>query len=399
MHTLRILCISLGFLSAKLFVVDRVGVGHNGSANRMDLQKKNTLGDDVLRKKNNATRIGSEVAYNSSGQNATYYHLKKITSERESNISDAVVILETFTYPSSLWGSLEFGSIPCGEYKCLFRSQSSEGEAYLVGNNYLGYQYELETQMAWKLAQYLERTYHINHLYLDSPGKVMITQSALDQFQSQVDRDRKRPIYKAGQYATVQKVHLAPEPMVTVFAREWTKFKWLYRNKVTNRTAFREAIGQNVKPSMNALKAIPQLAIDYQIMVDAQGNIYQFDLDRVFLGKVYKQEEYQEKFAKAYHYSIRLLRRMTEFASSTASHHHENDGDEGDESFEEGHVVFAGYFANTSSISCRALETVNSMSGRIGERGNVTRAAKGMVAKLVQTVLFDKDDTFDSCDL
>jgi len=306
------------------------------------------------------------------------------TAERLDNATDGLDAASTYE-PSSFWRSLDLnGEIKCGEYKCLFpQRDSGEGKriAYLIGKNDRGYQFGLETEVAWKLAEYLERVYHVEHLFLEPPGRVSVLPEALEVFENQTSK--KRPMYAAGQFATVQKVLLASEPFVQVMAREWTKFKWLYRKQVVNNTAFANAIRKNVEPVIDMIEAVPILAIDFQMIVDVEGNIYQFDLDRAFLGSVYKQEGFPTKFAKAYHFTTVLLRRMRKWA-------HSHKGNEEDPRvIRDAETVAAEYLARNRSLSCDAVTTVEKMAGRIGKGGNVTTAAKLMQVHLVQKVLFE----------
>eukprot|EP00579_Thalassiosira_antarctica_P012520 CAMPEP_0201922468 /NCGR_PEP_ID=MMETSP0903-20130614/10494_1 /ASSEMBLY_ACC=CAM_ASM_000552 /TAXON_ID=420261 /ORGANISM="Thalassiosira antarctica, Strain CCMP982" /LENGTH=426 /DNA_ID=CAMNT_0048459613 /DNA_START=251 /DNA_END=1528 /DNA_ORIENTATION=- len=322
---------------------------------------------------------------------------KSNETQHHENIIEAV--LDTTYTPSSFWSSLDLqGEINCGKYKCLFRQKvNHHGEgggdheqiAYLVGNNFRGYQFEAEWETTWKFAQYLQSTFHIKHLFLEAPRRVMVLPTALELFTNRTWRTRpKEPMYTGGQYAIVQKVRLAPNPRVIVMERKWTAFQWLFREKAVNKTSFISTFRKDIDSALDALEAAPLLAQDFQIMIDGEGNIYQFDLDRVFLGGVYGHERFQKKFVKAYDGSTDILRRMAVWAWQQKGLNGENNHWKTRDS-RHGEAVLTDNLGNSSSLSCKAMNTVIEMSGRKGQEIEMTRDAKLMMVHLVETVMFD----------
>jgi len=302
---------------------------------------------------------------------------------------------------SDFWDSLDLkGEIDCGRCKCLFRQKitasndnkcTGDGEncqervGYLVGSNYQGYQFETETRMAWRLANYLKSKFGIRHMLLDEPRKVIVSPSALEVFHNRTNKGPKRQqMYTGGQYATVQKVRIVPDANRIIYTpkdKKWATFKWLYREKAVNKTSFEITLKKDVELTLNMLQAVPLLAYDFQMMVDSSGNVYQFDLDRAFVGRLYYQD-FENNFPMAYDKAISLLRKLRDWLDGNKKTAQEDDHPT------KGSVL-RGYLNRTTSLSCEAFDTVNNMSGRIGEGRRYSRAARLMMIHLVQMVIFD----------
>mmetsp|Transcript_28012 Transcript_28012/g.67505 ORF Transcript_28012/g.67505 Transcript_28012/m.67505 type:complete len:438 (-) Transcript_28012:137-1450(-) len=304
---------------------------------------------------------------------------------------------------SDFWDSLDLkGEIDCGRCKCLFRQKitasndnkcTGDGEncqervGYLVGSNYQGYQFETETRMAWRLANYLKSKFGIRHMLLDEPRKVIVSPSALEVFHNRTNKGPKRQqMYTGGQYATVQKVRIVPDANWFIFKinnQSRATLKWLYREKVVNKTSFAITFKKDVERTLNVLNAVPLLACDFQMIVGSGGNIYQFDFERAFLGieRIYRQG-FENRFPMEYDKAISFLRRLRGWSDGNKETAREDD-------YPTKGSVLRGYLNRTSSLSCEALDTVNNMSGRIGEERRYTRAGRLMMILLVQMVIFD----------
>jgi len=344
---------------------------------------------------------------------------------------------------NSFWDALDLeGEVPCGRSKCLFRNikrvvprgKGGEGIAignnntsqhnqtgYLVGNNYRGNQFESEWDMTYQLAKYLQSKFsNIQHPYLEPPSRVrMLPLPLLDAtFANQTRRKRPdEPMYAPNEYASVQKVSIVPDPFIILMVRRWSTFKWFYRTQVTNKPSFVTRLQNDVTTTLNALRDVPLLAHDFQIIIDAHGNIHQFDLDRVFLGSLYKQDYFQQKFAKNYDGSVGLLERLATWSYREQQHIHKNmeDGDGKDEkniedekmdttkknsSERNGKNVLSHFLRNSTSLSCRAVDAVTKMSGTMmlaeenkeEETRETNHDAKLMMVHLVQKIMLSDDD-------
>lgn len=343
----------------------------------------------------------------SDGAGITALRLSNTMVQHYGNTTVTETEADNITYtPSSFWGSLDLeGEINCGEYKCLFRPKKTSLHdrelgtneyAYLVGSNFKGYQFEAEIKMAWHLAQYLKSTFNAKHLFLGPPGKVMVSHSALQFFQNQTwtrkPRGPSEPIYQGGQFATVQKVRLAPQPWVRIdmYRNKWTTFKYFYRENVVNRTRFINTLKNDVESALDILEAVPLLANDFQIMIDGEGSIYQFDLDRAFVDGAYKRGHFRRSIAKSLFKSTELLDDMRVWASSKRHRHQESHEILKRGESQDWEAVVMDYLSDSSSLSCKALDEVENMSGKIGDERNKTREANLMMVHLVQRVMFNQ---------
>lgn len=412
--------------SGNVIGINVIGIIHSKSSNETLQLQQYEVNDAMKSSLDTASDTASEYTASNETRhriNVETRHHKTYQHHDVNETIDSSLNNASSEYsPSRFWASLNLeGEINCGEYKCLFRQKlihDTQGEnvadtqhkqqqqqqiAYLVGNNYPGYQFEAETKASWKLAQYLQSTYQAKHLFLDAPQSVTISPAALNLFQNRTwRRHPKEPMYAASQFATVQQVCLAPTPNVIV-TRKWTTFKWFYRKKVTNQNqtiAFLQTLKQDVHIALDVLRAIPLLAIDFQIMIDGEGNIYQFDLDRVFLaGAYYHEASFDTKFGKAYDRGMGFLGRMAAWVSLQLQEQQGHDGTDeevrhhwkaGDDGENNGEAVLKDHLRNSSSLSCQAFDAVNEMSGRKGkEEMEKTRSAKLMMIQLVQKVMYD----------
>ncbi|KAL7538967.1 hypothetical protein ACHAXR_008912 [Thalassiosira sp. AJA248-18] len=307
--------------------------------------------------------------------------LRKIneTQQQHNNTTEDTATASIF------WDSLDLlGEINCGKYKCLFHRKSNEQIAYLVGSNFRGYQFEEEWNMTWKFAQYLRSTFHIKHLYLEAPRRVMVLPTALETFTNRTWMKKSQPMYSGGHFASVQKVRLAPDPWKIVMVTR-KGFKSFYDEKVLNKSSFISTFRNDIENALGALEAAPLLAQDYQIIMDGEGNIYQFDLDRVFLGGVFMHSEFQKKLANTYDKSTKLLHKMAAWSYKEQDLDGDNNHLKARYS-RNGEAVLADYLRNSTSLSCKAMNTVRGMTGRKGdEEKEKVRAATLAMVLLVQT--------------
>ena len=239
---------------------------------------------------------------------------------------------------NKFWESIDWNrKLDCGRYKCLFRDKTNEDVGYLIFNNHhsIGHQFQTEAIMSYKIAQYMKYTFGSRHLYLGPPTIVKMVHFANYSSQS---NNNGQYMYYANQYAIVQKVRIAPHPWIIVMPHmDSSKIKYFYRKKVTiRRSSFTSTLRNDTMSAMQALQNIPLLSHDYQIIIDSNGNLYQFDIDRIFLGGIYKSNKFDTTFIKNYDKSMGMLRNVLKWTTSSSSHHHHhhhhgsnnNDGDD-----------------------------------------------------------------------
>ena len=70
--------------------------------------------------------------------------------------------------------------------------------------------------------------------------------------------------------------------------------------------------------AMKVLQHIPLLADDYQIILDGDGNLYHFDIDRVFLGRFYQSQHFGTTLIKNYDQSMDMLREILTWTNGNA---------------------------------------------------------------------------------
>ncbi|KAL7530491.1 hypothetical protein ACHAWF_003397 [Thalassiosira exigua] len=195
-------------------------------------------------------------------------------------------------------------------------------------------------------------------------------------------------MFTGGQYTIAQKVRLITDGFVVMTYKKWTGFKWFYREMVANKTSFLITFREDIISTMDVLESFPLLAHDFQFLLDSDGNIFHFDLDRAFLGTVYYKSGFRQKLMKAYDESMSLLQRMAEWSS-------EEGGRIDDKNFSERNLgrnvvsVLTGQLMHdygSRYFSCRAVDILNEMQGKKRDK-SITIAAKVMMAHLVQTVI------------
>merc|ERR1712194_24752 len=182
--------------------------------------------------------------------------------------------------------------------------------------------------------------------------------------------------------------------------RSWSKFSRFFRGKaIANQTSFKITLAKDATAALDVLEAVPLLAYDFQILIDGRGNLYQFDLDRVFVGGLYHHEKrFDKTFVKLYDSSTRMLRRMKAWSAweghqlegNSSNDEERRDWDTGSDDRKKGNTVLMDHLNNSTSLSCRAVDRVDSMMGRIGVEGKV-RNAKLMMVHTVQKIMFDED--------
>ena len=228
------------------------------------------------------------------------------------------------------WEELDV-SIPsiCGADKCFFRSLHDGQIGYLVSRNTREEQgYERQVHEGWELSRYLQAKFEIQHFLLGSPMLLNVTESDAALLNSNLRSSHKRKtippnsIYSSEHLAVVQRVRVAPEPFMIIKANlSWedawkTMDKWL-ENVVQNRTSFARQLEIHLQSTLEILMAVPLFYQDFQIMIDSEGNLFQFDFDRIFVGIF--ERNFEEKFRLKHAKTTRTVRVLILWARSQYS--------------------------------------------------------------------------------
>ena len=328
---------------------------------------------------------------------------------------DIITLSATTTNDNSnFWDYIDLNNnttkLNCGRYKCLFRDKMNEDVGYLIFSNHHtgGIQFQTEAETSYHVAEIMKSNFGIKHLYIDKPKQIKMI--SLPNRYNQTLKGRRRrhnkskknqkniPMFYANQYAIIQKIQIAKDPWIIISLPEgYRKLKYFYREKVSiRRSIFTNTLRKDTIAAMKALVAIPLLSNDYQIILDGNGNLYQFDIDRVFLGGIYKSHhQFNNTFIKNYDQCMKMLREILTWSSSS-SHHGRSDGntsiyivDDG-ENYKSGEEILSEYHLNESSSSlssCHASEVVGNMSGRTEDTEKTTKTAMLMMIDLVQMIL------------
>jgi len=340
------------------------------------------------------------------------YHI--IETERKNHtdyIRGAKDIIELQRLSSSnFWKKMDLTKeLSCGRYKCLFRDKMNEDVGYLIhSNHYTDIQFQTEASIAYQVAEYMKSNFNIKHLYIDKPKKVKMIPMPESHNKTYTERKRSReaplPMYYSNQYAVVQKIQIAKDPWLIVMPpKGYDKVKHLFRernNKSTHKSSFKSTLREDTMKAIEALQHIPLLADDYQIILDGDGNLYHFDIDRVFLGWFYQSQQFETTFIKNYDQSMNMLREILTWTNGNARNASEGSG------YRSGEEIISDYHLNMSRpISCRALAIVRSMSGRIKrdrieeEEDVLNRTAMLMMLGTVEMILPDEMNRAMHCNL
>ena len=308
---------------------------------------------------------------------------------------------------SKFWEKIDLSKeLSCGRYKCLFRDKINEDMGYLIhSNHHTGPQFQTEAEISYQVAEYMKSNFGIKHLYIDKPRKVKMIPMPASHNKTYTERKRSReapkPMYYANQYAVVQKIQIAKDPWIIVMPpKGYDKVKHLFRernNKSTHKSSFKSTLREDTMAAIEALQQVPLLADDYQIILDGDGNLYHFDIDRIFLGRFYKSQYFDTTFIKNYDQSMDMLLEILTWTNGN-----DRNADEGN-GYRSGEEIISDY--QTRPLSCRALETVRSMTGRIKrdrieeEEDVFNGTAMLMMIDSVEMILPDEMDKAMHCNL
>lgn len=198
--------------------------------------------------------------------------------------------------------------VPCGSYKCFYRLKTDPQVGYLVVKQSKRKQSGIDRftclNEGWKLAEQLRKEYNINHFLLAPLVNITVTEELASHlnynmwsdkhqrmFSRKTRRERQFPV---GSIIHAQKVQLAPkrhimigcvDSKVSVFQHRLEHFL----SFVPDKESFRRNVKHHLDTARIILQAEPCLVKDFQVMVDADGQVFHLDFDRCFSssGKVF----------------------------------------------------------------------------------------------------------------
>lgn len=216
----------------------------------------------------------------------------------------------------------------CGSFKCYLNSATNESVGYLVA------QARLFPQMsrASSLVAQLRETMGAN--VLEFPGETpqlvnISTQMAclLADYSYQMHRTAERQqiiLNPSMTQVVVHRVRRAPEPYIILgvskgkrrrFRDEWATFM---KDNNANRTEAYLQFSREIEKVRQSLKTFPNLAFDFQGLIDTHGTFYHMDMDRLF-EKNFSRSEYKEALEDFDYYIPQFLKVVRQAAEATDS--------------------------------------------------------------------------------
>jgi hypothetical protein len=250
----------------------------------------------------------------------------EITGAEEPNTADALKVQEkqapaTTPIVSELfrWEFLDNSrSGVCGMNKCFFRAKTDRNVDVTTKTKtgYLIAHYDkCDLNLGWDIAQRLEKTYGIHHLYLSPPRAVSASSEALE-FAKKIRNKAEATFFykvrakefsdrasktlpsdtnmtvtgnkdddKAHSYFQIQKVKVAPTPSLE-WGDNWKRQKKCakdfesFATSITDREAFSNRLLEQIASLAILLREEPWLLSDFQVLIDQFGTIIHIDLDR-----------------------------------------------------------------------------------------------------------------------
>jgi hypothetical protein len=182
----------------------------------------------------------------------------------------------------------------------MFPLRSDPGTGYLVAAE-AGERRLDRARLAWRYASHLERTYGASHLFLGPPAEEELdaAQAArlngADLSRLEVNGRASGSLPRFGEGAVlVQRVRVAPDPSLLVgCGRKYDHAAErldAFVGTVPDPGRFALTLGRTANVTRDVLRYPGNRCLfrDFQVMLDADGNLYQLDLDRCPLDRKYE---------------------------------------------------------------------------------------------------------------
>jgi len=212
--------------------------------------------------------------------NSTTISTMSPTTSSTNDVTEEFRIVNT-----TQWGMLEFfndfnlTNIHCGMSKCFFLSRSRMDMGYLVAKKKDSH-YKMEK--AWKMGNKLRDRYNVSHFMAAPPRSLRLTSKGIT-FLNQADREAKWK-YTDDQIS-IQECYKFPKDSVTIGCFSGKVQKSLEGlDELLKVVVEKKKFAQEFSKSMSRVKKMAEerncLFLDFQVLVDKEGRMYNMDLDR-----------------------------------------------------------------------------------------------------------------------
>jgi hypothetical protein len=194
--------------------------------------------------------------------------------------------------------------IPCGSFKCFYRLKTAPQVGYLVAHASTKQQDDgvIRSRLTallegWQLGEKLRNEYGIQHFMLEPPSNTTVTFDLAQHLNYNLFSEKHHKYFTDKMVRTkgfhegtdiyYQKMQLAPknhlilgcvESKMTVFQQRLAHFCSLVEDK----ELFLDNIQGHFATARKLLEKEPCLVKDFQVMLDASGQVYHLDFDRCF---------------------------------------------------------------------------------------------------------------------
>ncbi len=202
----------------------------------------------------------------------------------------------------SLWHMIDL-STPgvCGHSKCFFKSKENPDEVGYAVSSY----HPATMRWVWNQAQMLEEKYGSRHVYLEGPQTLKVSRDLLSIFRSlreqnfdvgtmHQDLHLKDFIHFADprgpddeEKMTIQKLRTIPRPFLEIGhsdrRKNFVKSEWdAFIETIPDERLFSKRLLEECDKLEELLRVEPWLKMNFQILIDNEGRIFHFDLDRSY---------------------------------------------------------------------------------------------------------------------
>lgn len=242
-----------------------------------------------------------------------------VSMEQQKQGPTALANYSTNISKAELYADIDPKGIKCGCFKCFLPSKSDPSAGWVLTENQKrrtgggeGDRFAFDIAMhSWDSTQALVQKYQFRHFSLGSPALLSEDDEAptLKELSKHMYSHRRWPnnhclnALNRGKYPLVaQKVQRAPVDAESIHCLPLEEDEKVYTqnllqmmDKVANKTLFAQQFKSELKYMQETVfKDYPRLYLDLQILVDSQGLIYHFDLDRAIQNRK-KTKEATEK--------------------------------------------------------------------------------------------------------
>lgn len=190
----------------------------------------------------------------------------------------------------------------CGFIKCYFRSKSDTQIGYVVAPMTRQTAGRLKSLTnSWKFAEQLRQEHDVHHFLLAPPTTAVVNQKLFVGLNQNLWSERSQKYqrfkrFRKGSTVVVQKVMAAPKqrillgcapPKLRIIRKQLDKF---IRKSVKDKDSFARRFHESFSKIRELLRHEPCLIDDFQVFLDAKGNLHHLDIDRCFNAKTTKKK-------------------------------------------------------------------------------------------------------------